>query len=109
MQVPDVLNGNSVAQRSKSRPFTVKLSTYQFFRNAHSATRRFCRCYASQSSRLSSVFGTGFTREWRLPLHVFQPHSNPKYHYSKCLYGSLALFETPNHALQLIDNTLLTS
>ena len=62
-----------------------------------------------RSSRLTSVFGTGSTRESRLPLHVFQPQSNPKYHCSKCLYGSLALFETPNRALQLVENTLLTS
>ena len=60
-----------------------------------------------QSSRLTSVFGTGSTRESRLPLHGFQPQSNPKYHCSKCLYDSLALFETPNHAFQLLENTLL--
>ena len=81
------------------------------FRNARSATRLFFRCSArlQRSSRLTSVFGTGSTRESRLPLHVFQPQSNPKYHCSRCLYGSLALFETPNHALQLVENTLLTS
>jgi hypothetical protein len=37
MQVPDVLNGNSVAQRSKSRLFTVKLSIFQERSFSHSA------------------------------------------------------------------------
>jgi hypothetical protein len=53
--------------------------------------------------------GTGSTRESRLPLHAFQPQSNPKYHCSQSLYDSLALFQTPNHALQLVENTVVTS
>ena len=56
----------------------------------------------------ASVFGTGFDTRVAIAAPFFQPQSNPKYHCSKCLYGSLALFETPSHALQLVENTLLT-
>ena len=61
--------------------------------------------FGDQPPELS--FGTGSTRESRLPLHGFQPQTNPKYHCSKRLYSYLALFETPNHALQLVENKLL--
>jgi hypothetical protein len=42
-------------------------------------------------------------------LHVFQPQTNPRYQCTKGPYDSLALFETPSHALQLVENTLVTS
>jgi hypothetical protein len=45
------------------------------------------------------------------PLTYFEGHvgSEIALECSKSLYDSLALFETPNHALQLINNTLLAS
>jgi dihydrofolate reductase len=35
----------------------------------------------------------------------FQPQTNPKYQIPETICYSLALFETTNHALQLVDNT----
>lgn len=38
-----------------------------------------------------------------------QPQTNPKYQFVNALYSSLALFETTNRVLQLVENTLLAS
>jgi hypothetical protein len=38
-----------------------------------------------------------------------QPQTNPKYQYVNALYSSLALFETTNRVLQLVDNTIVAS
>jgi hypothetical protein len=37
------------------------------------------------------------------------PKTNPKYQYSDAIYSSLALPEAPNHTLQLVETTLVTS
>ena len=47
------------------------------------------------------------SHDWRPTFS--NPNPTPNSHCSKCPYGSLALFETPDHALQLVENTLLTS
>jgi hypothetical protein len=38
-----------------------------------------------------------------------QPQTNPKYQFVNALYSSLALFETTNRVLQLVETTLLAS
>jgi hypothetical protein len=38
-----------------------------------------------------------------------QPQTNPKYQFVNALYSSLALFETTNRVLQLVENTLIAS
>ena len=37
------------------------------------------------------------------------PQTNPKYQFFNALYSSLALFETTNRVLQLVENTLIAS
>ena len=38
-----------------------------------------------------------------------QPQTNPKYQFVNALYSFLALFETTNRVLQLVENTLIAS
>src|ERR1700691_1121696 len=38
-----------------------------------------------------------------------QPQTNPKYQFVNALYSSLAVFETTNRVLQLVENTLIAS
>ena len=38
-----------------------------------------------------------------------QPQTNPKYQFVNALYSSLALFETTNRVLQLVEDTLIAS
>jgi len=58
-----------------------------------------------QSSRLTSVFGTGSTRESRFPAPRF---STPDTSARKTLCDSLALVETTSHALHLVEHTAVT-
>jgi hypothetical protein len=72
-KVPGVLNGNSVAQNArKAGPFTAKLSI--FSGTLVQPLGDFSGARLQQSSRLSSVFATGSTRESRFCRSTF---SNP--------------------------------
>ena len=57
---------------------------------------------AGESFAATARFYSGF---WP----IFQPQTNPKYQYPGPICSSLALFLTPNHTLQLVETTLVTS
>jgi len=44
-----------------------------------------------------------------VPRINFPTQTNPNYQFVKALYSSLALFETTNRVLQLVENTLIAS
>jgi hypothetical protein len=70
-------------------------------------TTRGCNTCSTASSRL--VDKATIVRLPRNPAPYRQPQTNPKYRYPTPIYNFLALFEAPNHTLQLIENTLVTS
>ena len=66
-------------------------------------------CEGHTQRRIYDLAGTKSRAGQGQPADSLQPQTNPKYQFVNTLYSSLALFETTNRVLQLVETTLLAS